>query len=75
MGNFISKQKTQRNIEKETQIKSQLQKKALILYQYREKQYNFYIHGSFDQYMRDIAYQYEMDCLSDDCNYRSTAKM
>jgi len=65
MGNFISNQNKQRMMEKDCRIIAQLRERAVSLYQYREKQYNFYIHGSFDQYMRQIAGQFEVDCLPD----------
>lgn len=72
MGNCVSEEQMRRRNERES---TQLQERALALYQYREKQYNIYIHGSFDQYMRQIAGQYELDCLPDDCKYGSTAEM
>ena len=71
MGNCASEEQMRRRNEQEN---TQLQERALVLYQYREKQYNFYIHGSFDQYMRQIAGQYELDCLPDYATHGSTSR-
>ena len=68
----MSEEQMRRRNEQEN---TQLQERALALYQYREKQYNFYIHGSFDQYMRQIAGQYELDCLPDYVTHGANAEM
>jgi hypothetical protein len=72
MGNCVSDEQMRREQEHIENV--QLHNRAVALYQYREKQYNFYIHGSFDQYMRQIAAQFELDCLPDDCKYGSNAE-
>jgi hypothetical protein len=68
----MSEEQMRRRNEQEN---TQLQERALALYHYREKQYNFYIHGSFDQYMRQIAGQYELDCLPDYVTHGANAEM
>ena len=72
MGNCASEEQMRRRNEQEN---TQLQERALALYHYREKQYNSYIHGSFDQYMRGIVYQYELDCLPDCVTHGANAEM
>ena len=72
MGNCVSDEQMRREQEHIENV--QLHNRAVALYQYREKQYNFYIHGSYVHYMRQIAHQFELDCLPDDCKYGSNAR-